>query len=280
MRIVLTTCAAHPSLTASDALLAAELQARGHEVEAVPWNGAEPRDWSSDDLVVLRSNWDYHRHIDRYETWLVAVDRSTARLVNPCDLVRWNCRKTYLLELGRRGAPIPATWIADAASPTSRPEWIDPARPVVAKPVVGASGDGVALVDPADLDRAIDESGGPDGLVIQEFVTDVGGGEWSLVFLASEYSHAFQRVRTAGEAAADVAYRGIVQAATPDRGLVALAGDLLGLLPTTPVYARVDLLSSARGPLVIELEVNEPSLRLDLHPDAPARFADALLSHD
>ena len=280
MRIALTTCNQYPNLTASDALLAAELAARGHEVDAVSWNGADPHDWSSHDLVVLRSNWDYHRDIDRFDAWLQAVGRSTARLVNPLELVRWNCRKSYLVELSRRGAPIPLTWIDDAATRQTRPSWMHSSQLLVVKPLIGASGEGVALVQLADIDRAIRDSRYPAGLVIQEFVTDVGGGEWSLVFFAGAYSHAFQRVREDKGSQLDVTYRGAITAGRPDRSLVALASDLIHLLPMKAVYARVDLMVSDHGPLVIEIEVNEPSLRLDLHPEAPARFADALLTDD
>ena len=50
----------------------------------------------------------------------------------------------------------------------------------------------------------------------------------------------------------------------------AIFADLPGL-----AYARVDLLPTDSGPVVLELELTEPSLFLALHPDAPARAATA-----
>jgi hypothetical protein len=56
-----------------------------------------------------------------------------------------------------------------------------------------------------------------------------------------------------------------------DRAVAWLAerfGDLL--------YARVDLLPSADGPVIIELELTEPSLFLQTDTGAAARAADAI----
>jgi hypothetical protein len=45
----------------------------------------------------------------------------------------------------------------------------------------------------------------------------------------------------------------------------------------TPLYARVDLLPTVNGPVIIELEMTEPSLYVTLGDGAPERFARAVL---
>jgi hypothetical protein len=45
-----------------------------------------------------------------------------------------------------------------------------------------------------------------------------------------------------------------------------------------PLYARVDLLPTADGPIIIELEMTEPSLYVSLGDGAADRFARAVLS--
>jgi hypothetical protein len=45
------------------------------------------------------------------------------------------------------------------------------------------------------------------------------------------------------------------------------------------LYARVDLLPTAHGPVIIELELTEPSLYLLLHPSAASELANALVNH-
>ncbi|MFV0284861.1 MAG: hypothetical protein ACK5IM_00550, partial [Demequina sp.] len=51
----------------------------------------------------------------------------------------------------------------------------------------------------------------------------------------------------------------------------ALADRVVATLPEGLAYARVDLLPSDDGPVVLELELTEPSLFLGTEPDAPAR---------
>jgi hypothetical protein len=47
----------------------------------------------------------------------------------------------------------------------------------------------------------------------------------------------------------------------------------------TPLYARVDLLAGPDGePMLIELELTEPSLFLEHGPHAPGAFAAAIAS--
>jgi hypothetical protein len=43
------------------------------------------------------------------------------------------------------------------------------------------------------------------------------------------------------------------------------------------LYARVDLLPTAQGPVIIEIELAEPSLYLLLHPQAATQLAEAII---
>ncbi len=61
-------------------------------------------------------------------------------------------------------------------------------------------------------------------------------------------------------------------AATPSPAELALAERIVAALPAT-AYARVDLLPTGDGPVLLELEVVEPSLFLHLDAAAPARAA-------
>jgi len=274
MRIDLVTCRSHPVLSPSDSLLAAELTRRGHNVRTLVWNDAAGTPATESDLVVLRSNWDYHESLPEFERWLAVVDQSSARLVNCLPLVNWGLRKSYLLYLAERGVPIPRTALLDAAlldsgTDATMPDWVRPDEPVVVKPEVGASGVGVELIQPARIGAIGERPSGPTGrVVIQEYIEDIAAGEWALVFFGAEYSHAFQRVPPTGEFRVNNQYGGTVRAAEPDARLKNFARDVIDKLPSVPVYARIDTVLTAHGPLVMEVEINEPSLRLDIHPDA------------
>ncbi|MEM9465170.1 MAG: hypothetical protein AAGA90_07340 [Actinomycetota bacterium] len=276
LRIDLVTGLAYPEITASDALLADELARRGAEVRARPWNDPGDADREGGDVVVIRSSWDFHTDVDRYEDWVAEVD-AVSTLLNPLELVRWNLRKQYLLELIAQGAPLPRTARIGAGA-TDVPSWVTGEAPVVVKPLVGASGVGVELLDADDAPEALAAmASGDTELIVQEFVDDVADGEWALVFLGGRYSHAFQRVPVPGEFRVNSGYGGTVRGGDPGTELIALAEGVLELLPGPTVYARVDLMVGVAGTVVMEVEVNEPSICLHLHPDAPRRFADAVL---
>ncbi len=110
-RLMLATCMEWPELSESDALYAAALADLGMDVGSAPWNGPfEP--FSGASLVVLRSTWDYHRAPDSFLDWLRRVQQEAGQVLNPARLVEWNLDKSYLLELKRRGVPIPEMGIA------------------------------------------------------------------------------------------------------------------------------------------------------------------------
>jgi hypothetical protein len=63
-----------------------------------------------------------------------------------------------------------------------------------------------------------------------------------------------------------------VAAAIPSPAERSLGELIIAALPAT-AYARVDLLPTDDGPVLLELEVIEPSLFLHLDPAAPSRAA-------
>src|SRR5690606_19903515 len=77
--------------------------------DAVPVAWDDPSaDWSSFDLVVVRSTWDY---VARREEFLAWAERLPHAL-NPAAVLRWNTDKRYLAELEREGVVIvPTTWL-------------------------------------------------------------------------------------------------------------------------------------------------------------------------
>ena len=52
---------------------------------------------------------------------------------------------------------------------------------------------------------------------------------------------------------------------------------VLEAAPSPWLYVRVDGIETANGYVLLELEMLEPSLFLAQNPDAPARFADAIV---
>ena len=229
---------------------------------------------------MIRSTWDYQDFLDDYRAWLGRLD--STRVFNVPDLVRWNLEKTYLLELAARGAPIPASRIVDvsASAVASALEELSLTDAVI-KPTVGASGVGVARVtrgeEAAALSRLRDVSASPR-LLVQEFVAEVAAGELAGVFLGGAFSHGLRRVPAAGEFRVNSQFGGRMDAAVLDSATIAAMRGVLRLLPTEPLYARIDGVVHRGRFVLMEVEVNEPGLGLHLSPGAGDRFAEALVA--
>jgi hypothetical protein len=99
-----------------------------------------------------------------------------------------------------------------------------------------------------------------------------GHGERAIVWIDGVVTHAVRKSpRLAGQ---EESASGTVAISGAERDL-ALA--VLAPLAPSLLYARVDVaLDGAGRPMLMELELMEPSLFLDRHPPALARLGDAL----
>ena len=269
----LVTCSSARALDTDLPLLVAELP----EAKIVTWDDPTV-DWSAFGAVVIRSTWDYHARLEQFLDWVGRVASMTA-LWNPPQVIEWNVDKRYLVELAARGIPIVPTQIVDVDDELPPCEGV-----VVVKPSVGAGSIGVQRFenDVAGAHEHIDVLHRRGAVaMVQPYVSAVGAhGETGMVFLGGVFSHAFRKEPIL---ASTVEWEGVegengmfareqTAATTPSAAETAIAELVVAALPAT-AYARVDLLPTGDGPVVLELEVIEPSLFLHLDPTAPARAA-------
>jgi glutathione synthase/RimK-type ligase-like ATP-grasp enzyme len=283
MRIALVTHAERPELTADDRHVVDALARRGVTAVAAAWD-ADTIDWCSFDLVVLRSCWNYHRALVRFERWIRSVERAGVRLVNCPETIRWNVDKRYLLDLAERGVRIPATILLDSTpARRDRERLVEFAagRDVVVKPTVGATAfltERVAAGDIATLERAVSAVRDHSCVLVQEYLTELGDdGEWSLVFFDGVFSHAVVKRPATGDFRSQEEYGGHTSSATPPPALVHDAHTVLKHAGLRPTYARVDAVYGADGFVLMELELVEPSLFLVYAAESADRFAQAIL---
>jgi glutathione synthase/RimK-type ligase-like ATP-grasp enzyme len=281
-RICFVTCRTWPDISESDRLVQRALEARGATVEARAWN-APGADWDGFDAIVLRSNWDYHFEPDAFLGWLDRLDRTGTRIWNPPALVRWNVSKAYLLELAAAGVPTVPTVILEDGTRAGL-EAVMAARAwrrVVLKPAISASAHDTRLVSPATVDEAgaaLASGGIRRPALVQPFVEAIQTrGEWSLVFIDGESTHAVLKRPAAGEFRVQPRLGGTVETPPPPEEARTAARAALAALPLAPLYARIDGVETAGGFLIMEVEVNEPGLFFTHAPAAADRFAEALL---
>jgi len=283
-RVCFVTCRRWPEISESDRLVARALERRGVRVEGLAWN--EPAaDFEGFDAVVLRSNWDYHFDPEAFLGWLDRLERAGARIVNPPALVRWNLSKRYLLALQAAGVPTVATTVLEDETRAGleaimrRHGW----RACVLKPEIGASAHDTRLVTQETLSEAataIATGAIRRPALVQPFVEEVRTrGEWSLVFIGGDLTHSVLKRPAAGEFRVQSHLGGTVHAEPAPPGALPPARAALAALPEPPLYARIDAVETPGGVLIMEVEVNEPSLFFTHAPPAAAeRFAQALLT--
>jgi glutathione synthase/RimK-type ligase-like ATP-grasp enzyme len=275
------TCATWPEISASDGLLRAALTRRGVTVEARAWNGVA-QDFDRFDLVLLRSNWDYHHAIEAFARWLDGLDRASVRVWNPPALVRWNLSKRYLLELAEAGVPIVPSVVLDGDAAARLPEVLAERRwtTAVVKPLVSASAHDTTLVRDGDADRvvrALATGAIRTPALVQPFVEEIrANGEWSVVFVDGAVTHTVLKRPGPGEFRVQEYHGGSAEARPAHAAVLVAARRALAALPHAPLYARVDGVETHDGFRVMEVEVNEPGLFFTLAPAAGEAMADAV----
>ncbi len=281
-RLAFLTLEDRSSYVIDDALALTELERRGVPVDEVPWQRPGV-DWRAYDGVVIRTTWDYQRHLDRFLDLLDRIERLSVPLANLPSLVRWNARKTYLADLERRGVRIvPTRWgrgmsVEDVLA---LPERLG-AQECVLKPVIGANADDAYRVS-ADTSeeqgRAIAARYADREWIAQPFVQAIlDEGEYSLFHFHGALSHAVVKRPGPGDFRVQEEHGGIIEPWIADADATRTADAILAALDDLPLQARTDLVRLGDGSLALmELELIEPALYLRMHADAPRNFADAL----
>ena len=202
---------------------------------------------------------------------------------NSPSLVRWNADKRYLLDLASRGIATVPTMIAAGRTVAGDVEEIAAARGwsrVAVKPAISASGQDTYALRPSfdAAARAKVESAAIGGsILVQLFADEVArDGEFSFTFIDGVLSHATLKRAAAGEFRVQTDHGGSVEHIDVPEELAHHAQRVLGALPATPLYARVDGISRGGTFLLMELELIEPNLFLGFSPGAVERFAGAI----
>lgn len=280
MKLALATAIAAYALDEDlDPLLVACREA-GIDATVLAWDDVTVS-WGRFDAVLLRSTWDYTERLPEFLAWCDRTATVTA-LWNAPEVVRWNTDKRYLGELAKRGLPvIESHYLAPGDDVAGLPDLEE----FVVKPTVGAGSRDAQRYLRADREaaqaharRLLDQG---RHVLVQPYLHAVDEhGETALLFFGGEFSHAIRKapLLKRGEGPTRALFKAEhILPRTPSAEELAVAKKVLSALPFDPLpYARVDLLPSAQGPQLLELELTEPSVFLPYGDGAAARFASVL----
>ncbi len=124
--------------------------------------------------------------------------------------------------------------------------------PVVVKIARGNQGKGVYLVKArADVEAVLDENIGEKSFVIQQFIAESAGSDKRLFVIGNRVVAAMQRVNNSGDFRSNLHTGGSGEAYTPTASETQLALEATMALGLD--FAGVDIIDSAKGPLVLEV---------------------------
>ena len=268
-----------PLMAHDDAAAARFLREHGHDVVPLPWGEQEP---TGIDIAIVRSPWDYSDTPDAAARLFAWLEELRAPLWNPLPLLRWNLDKHYLADLARHDVSVVPTEFIEPHDPLDE-EWLAEqcaARgPLVLKPCISAGARDTFLIrEPGDasqltgayatLDRPIADWRGDRSYLLQPFLSDIAErGEWSLVFIDGEYTHAVRKRPKRGGWWVQDELGGSVQSAAPPANVLDAACHAseqivpaFGEAAASPLYGRVDIIEQGDEALVGEIELFEPEL--------------------
>ena len=256
---------------------AAALAERGFAVDPVPWTKAA--DLSGYDLIVPLLVWGY---FERFGDWLAFLDHCESErwpMVNPPPLLRWNSDKAYLADLAGKGVSTVPTIIVercdDAALASARDHF--GTERLVVKPPISAGATGTHRLGPGD--GVPDDNRGQRAIIQPMIDSVISEGEYSLILFDGVLSHSVIKQPKTGDFRVQPHLGGTTRRCDPPPGGEALALAALAQAPAPATYARVDMVASDAGELMImELELVEPALFLGEAPEGSAPFAEAIWS--
>lgn len=284
-RLAVATFRDLPDLEDDGHLLLSALREAGLDPVVASWDDADV-EWEAFPLVLVRSTWDYMARREEFLGWT----RRCRRTANPADVIAWNTDKHYLADLAERGVPVVPTVFLEPGVDLSG--GVDAVLPehlagsdVVVKPAVGAGAGHTGRFRPGDagalaLVQRLHAEG--SSAMVQPYLDTVEAvGETSLIHLGGGFSHAITKsalLTQHGERGAfdhheyveeiSPAGAGAAQHEVAEQVLAAVAD----AVPGHPLsYARVDLLPGADGPVLLEVELTEPSLFLEHAPESALR---------
>ena len=276
MDLFIASCRELPEPDLDAAPLESALLGVGITSQVVPWDDPKAP-WSDAPAILIRSTWNYPHHPEAFMDWLSRVS-ATAPMWNPAEIVRWNVHKGYLNELAEAGLPVTPTVLVRRGSDQSLRSIMQEqgwARAVV-KPAISAASFRTLRVDDCHSQEAESHLrllASDADVLVQAYLDSVEDyGERALVWIDGELTHSVRKTpRWDGEDEC-------VSQAMPIRPEEAeLAARAVAAVSSELLYARIDVAPGPSGsPILMELELIEPSLFFPQHPAALQRYVEAV----
>lgn len=282
MKIALLTCKELEGYIAYEEHLDLALEKAGIEFDWIIWSEWREVDWKSYDSGIVRTTWDYQKHIDDFLQAMKEISNQT-KLFNSYETIKWNHSKDYLLEFNQTSTkPVPTAEVKIESSSDIEQLFNQfNSEKIIIKPFISATAHYTFWLTPENFKESLDkiiEVNNRKRMMAQPFLSSVlEEGEYSFHFFDGEFSHAILKTPKPGDFRSQEEYGSHVRSITPDSSMLDFAKNVLSHLKEKLLYARVDFVRNGEKFNLMELELIEPSLYFGYGEGSADRLVSALL---
>jgi len=257
------------------------LRNKGFDIEQQIWDDLAV-DWSTYDVALLKTPWDYHQKIEEFTAWLELLESLGVRLLNDYATVRWNMDKRYLKEVAAAGFDVIPSLFLDQGWAGDLEALFEElgTESIIVKPSISGGSKNTIAVRLADVSTAytgIVDLVKQGDYIVQPLMQEVQNGEWSHVFFNGMHSHAILKRPAAGDFRVQQIYGGTIEQLFPSFDAIAHASSYVEHFAKDSLYARVDGLMVDGKFMLMELELIEPFLYLSYGANAVENYYRALV---
>lgn len=243
------------------------------KVDKVFWSDSSIQ-WNEYRLVIIRSPWDYTSQRDKFLEWANAVSAQT-QLLNDYQTIEKNTDKRYLTELSKSLSVIPTKFIHPGeVNRAELSQLLLESKAIAVKPNIGAgavlAGRAESLTAAVELIDKIHQA--QRIAMVQPYLSEVDTvGEIAIVILGGEISHAVTKVPALTVGGHGDAQQ-LIDVTEDMRNFVKQVSQIVENFNDL-LYARVDVVPTSSGLMLMELELTEPTLFFPQYPKAAIRMA-------
>lgn len=272
---ILTSKELIDKLEEDDDYLLDALKKKNVEYSIVPWNNTY-----TFNISIIRATYDYYKQPKEF----LRIISNIKNLYNNYNIIKYNIDKKYLFDLQSKGVAIIPTIEINYSKINELENIIKNINTehLILKPRMSLSAYDTIKFNRNDITSAVRllEAQRERDFILQPFIETINTiGELSLIFIDEVYSHTVRKVPKKDDFRSQPEYGSDVSRYYPDPKIILVAESIikqinLGYL----LYARVDLvLDDSNNPLLMELEMIEPTLYFKWCPEAAERMVDSII---
>lgn len=281
IKLGLLTCEKLKDLYLPDQKVKALLNENGICAEAVVWDD-DLIEWEQFDALLFRNTWDYYEKEIEFRQWLDKIEQLGIPTFNPIDVIKYNLHKFYLRDLNEKGIEIIPTVFIEKNSDFNLPDSIPQSwESAVIKPAFSAGSYLTSIINKDNVIAKQEEYKQYNlskDFLLQKYMPEITStGETSLLFFDNNFSHAICKHPKDGDFRVQSQFGGHYAAVKVSDNTIAQAKTILSHFNSRLLYARVDGIIIDEAFHLMEVELIEPDLYFDHHPQAYGIFVKSIM---